>query len=89
MAIARDLDGWLVLPFERVVALANMIQLREEAVEAGRLPYRRDWPLPQCPECHGSVTKWLSSRGDDSRRRFHFWPCDHGIVADAPQWFRS
>ncbi|MEU1908473.1 hypothetical protein [Streptomyces hygroscopicus] len=84
MATTRDLDGRLILPRERVEALADVIQLRKEAMDSGRLPHPRDWPLPPCPECHSPVTKWLSSEGEEQTLRFHFWPCNHGIVADQP-----
>ncbi|ALO98740.1 hypothetical protein SHL15_7747 [Streptomyces hygroscopicus subsp. limoneus] len=84
MATTRDLDGRLILSRERVEAIASVIQLREETKNAGQLPYPHDWPLPPCPECERPVTKWLSSKGEGEHLRFHFWPCNHGIVADQP-----
>ncbi|GAB1329905.1 hypothetical protein [Streptomyces sennicomposti] len=84
MRNARDLDGRMILPRERLDALGEVLRLRAETMEAGNLPYPEDWPLPLCPECHGAVQKWISGSGDGLPTSYWFSPCGHGIVADRP-----
>ncbi|MFD5452183.1 hypothetical protein [Streptomyces sp. NPDC127100] len=82
MSTPRDLDGRAILPLERIEALARVLDLREQAIEADDLPYRQDWPLPPCLECKGAVVRWLRSGGGEYPIAYRFFPCHHGVVAD-------
>ncbi|MGW1030287.1 hypothetical protein ACWD4J_42715 [Streptomyces sp. NPDC002577] len=76
----RDLDGRLILPWERIEAIDKVLELRKAAVGAGNVPYPHDWPLPMCPICRGTVGSYVRSGGSDEIR-YHFFPCGHGVVA--------
>jgi hypothetical protein len=81
MPTTRDLDGRAILPLERIEALDHVLELREQALEAG-LPYPEDWPLPPCLECGAAVVRWLRMGGGEYPITYHFFPCKHGVVAD-------
>ncbi|MEU5525286.1 hypothetical protein ABZ759_32915 [Streptomyces sp. NPDC047860] len=85
MSPPRDLDGRAILPLERIEALARVLDLRKQAIEADDLPYREGLAAAAVPGVQGAVVRWLRSGGDEYPIAYRFFPCKHGVVADRVQ----
>jgi hypothetical protein len=84
MSQRRDMDGRLIIDPARSAALERVLQLRDEALAAGDLPFPMDWPLPPCLVCGATTTEYLAATDPHWPTRHHFYPCGHGVVADSP-----